>query len=93
MPSLWPPPPGETGTTRHSLLLGFCVSVGFILAFSHHRGECTDSLRSRIRELESECKKLTHDMKFKEEQIRELELKAQVSYHLRHFRRRCSLSH
>uniref|UniRef100_A0A8C1L695 Macoilin 1a n=1 Tax=Cyprinus carpio TaxID=7962 RepID=A0A8C1L695_CYPCA len=41
------------------------------------RGECTDSLRSRIRELESECKKLTHDMKLKEEQIRELELKAQ----------------
>ncbi|KAA0710659.1 Macoilin-1 [Triplophysa tibetana] len=41
------------------------------------RGECTDSLRSRIREHESECKKLTHDMKLKEELIRELELKAQ----------------
>ncbi|XP_052440939.1 macoilin-1 [Carassius gibelio] len=41
------------------------------------RGECTDSLRSRIRELESECKKVTLDMKLKEEQIRELELKAQ----------------
>ncbi|KAL2080085.1 hypothetical protein ACEWY4_023878 [Coilia grayii] len=41
------------------------------------RGECTDSLRGRIRELESECKKLTQDMKLKEEQIRELEVKAQ----------------
>ncbi|XP_030644887.1 macoilin-1 isoform X3 [Chanos chanos] len=41
------------------------------------RGECTDSLRGRIRELESECKKLTIDMKLKEEQIRELEVKAQ----------------
>uniref|UniRef100_A0AAY4BKQ9 Macoilin n=1 Tax=Denticeps clupeoides TaxID=299321 RepID=A0AAY4BKQ9_9TELE len=41
------------------------------------RGECTDSLRGRIRELESECKKLTQDVKLKEEQIRELEVKAQ----------------
>uniref|UniRef100_A0A8B9KYS2 Macoilin 1 n=1 Tax=Astyanax mexicanus TaxID=7994 RepID=A0A8B9KYS2_ASTMX len=41
------------------------------------RGECTDSLRTRIRELESECKKLSHDVKFKEEQLRELEGKAQ----------------
>ncbi|KAM9434359.1 macoilin-1 isoform 1-T1 [Clarias gariepinus] len=41
------------------------------------RGECTDSLRSRIRELESECKKLSHDLKFKEEQLRELEGKVQ----------------
>ncbi|XP_076864598.1 macoilin-1 [Brachyhypopomus gauderio] len=41
------------------------------------RGECTDSLRNRIRELESECKKLSHDVKFKEEQLRELEGKAQ----------------
>ncbi|XP_063041846.1 macoilin-1 [Engraulis encrasicolus] len=41
------------------------------------RGECTDSLRGRIRELESECKKLTQDMKLKEEQIRDLEGKAQ----------------
>ncbi|XP_066573406.1 macoilin-2 [Amia ocellicauda] len=41
------------------------------------RGECTDTLRSRIRELETECKKLTLDMKVKEEQIRELEMKVQ----------------
>ncbi|TRY91536.1 hypothetical protein DNTS_004974 [Danionella cerebrum] len=41
------------------------------------RGECPDSLGRRIRELESECKKRSHDMKLKEEQIRELELKAQ----------------
>lgn len=59
----------------------FCyvfVLVGFTFA-SIHRGECTDSLRSRIRELEADCKKLMHDMKLKEELIRELELKAQVS--------------
>ncbi|KAG5842301.1 hypothetical protein ANANG_G00176170 [Anguilla anguilla] len=41
------------------------------------RGECTDSLRNRIRELETECKKLSIDMKLKEEQIRELEMKVQ----------------
>uniref|UniRef100_A0A4W4GI57 Macoilin 1a n=1 Tax=Electrophorus electricus TaxID=8005 RepID=A0A4W4GI57_ELEEL len=41
------------------------------------RGECTDSLRSRIRELESDCKKLSQDVKFKEEHLRELEGKAQ----------------
>ncbi|MGH0176802.1 UNVERIFIED_CONTAM: hypothetical protein FKN15_073851 [Acipenser sinensis] len=41
------------------------------------RGECTESLRSRIRELETECKKLTIDMKVKEEQIRDLEMKVQ----------------
>ncbi|XP_052033676.1 macoilin isoform X2 [Apodemus sylvaticus] len=41
------------------------------------RGECTETLRSRIRELEAEGKKLTVDMKVKEEQIRELELKVQ----------------
>lgn len=35
-------------------------------------------MRSRIRELEAEGKKLTMDMKVKEEQIRELELKVQV---------------
>ncbi|KAL0961772.1 hypothetical protein UPYG_G00331550 [Umbra pygmaea] len=37
------------------------------------RGECTDSLRGRIRDLETECKKLSVDMKLKEEQIRDLE--------------------
>uniref|UniRef100_A0A667XPH7 Macoilin 1a n=1 Tax=Myripristis murdjan TaxID=586833 RepID=A0A667XPH7_9TELE len=41
------------------------------------RGECTDSLRGRIRELETECKKLSMDMKLKEEQIRDLEGKCQ----------------
>uniref|UniRef100_A0A674DDW4 Macoilin 1a n=1 Tax=Salmo trutta TaxID=8032 RepID=A0A674DDW4_SALTR len=41
------------------------------------RGECTDSLRGRIRELETECKKLSIDMKLKEEHIRELEGKCQ----------------
>ncbi|XP_062866131.1 macoilin-1 [Trichomycterus rosablanca] len=41
------------------------------------RGECADSLRTRIRELESECKKLSHDLKSKEEQLQELEGKAQ----------------
>ncbi|KAG7465995.1 hypothetical protein MATL_G00160150 [Megalops atlanticus] len=41
------------------------------------RGECTETLRTRIRELESECKKLTIDIKLKEEQIRELEMKVQ----------------
>lgn len=42
------------------------------------RGECTESLRNRIRELETECKKLTIDIKLKEDQIRELEMKVQV---------------
>ncbi|KAK0144881.1 Macoilin-1 [Merluccius polli] len=41
------------------------------------RGECTDSLRSRIRDLETECKKMGMDMKLKEEQIRDLEGKCQ----------------
>ncbi|KAF7202074.1 macoilin-2 isoform X3 [Nothobranchius furzeri] len=41
------------------------------------RGECTDTLRRRITELESECKKFTVDIKVKEDQIRELELKVQ----------------
>ncbi|KAM8914716.1 macoilin-2 isoform 2-T2 [Spinachia spinachia] len=41
------------------------------------RGECTDTLRRRISELETECKKLTLDLKLKEDQIRELELKVQ----------------
>uniref|UniRef100_A0A665TXY9 Macoilin 1 n=1 Tax=Echeneis naucrates TaxID=173247 RepID=A0A665TXY9_ECHNA len=39
--------------------------------------ECTDTLRRRITELETECKKLTMDIKLKEDQIRELELKVQ----------------
>lgn len=43
------------------------------------RVESTDSLRGRIRELESECKKLSMDAKLKEEQIRDLEGKCQVS--------------
>lgn len=42
------------------------------------RGECTETLRNRIRELETECKKLTIDIKLKEDQIRELEMKVQV---------------
>ncbi|KAI1231142.1 hypothetical protein IHE44_0008075 [Lamprotornis superbus] len=41
------------------------------------RGECTETLRSRIRELEGECKKLSLDIKVKEEQIRELDMKVQ----------------
>lgn len=41
------------------------------------RGECTDTLRWRITELEAEGKKLTMDIKLKEEQIRDLELKVQ----------------
>lgn len=43
------------------------------------RGECTESLRRRISELETECKKLTLDIKVKEDLIHELELKVQVS--------------
>uniref|UniRef100_A0A8C9H2V6 Macoilin n=1 Tax=Piliocolobus tephrosceles TaxID=591936 RepID=A0A8C9H2V6_9PRIM len=42
-----------------------------------NKGECTETLRNRIRELEAEGKKLTMDMKVKEDQIRELELKVQ----------------
>uniref|UniRef100_A0AAZ1XB64 Transmembrane protein 57a n=1 Tax=Oreochromis aureus TaxID=47969 RepID=A0AAZ1XB64_OREAU len=41
------------------------------------RVESTDSLRGRIRELETECKKLSMDMKLAEEQIRDLEGKCQ----------------
>ncbi|XP_055081114.1 macoilin-1 [Periophthalmus magnuspinnatus] len=41
------------------------------------RVESTDSLRGRIRDLETECKKLSIDMKLKEEQIRDLEGKCQ----------------
>uniref|UniRef100_G3SN71 Macoilin n=1 Tax=Loxodonta africana TaxID=9785 RepID=G3SN71_LOXAF len=47
------------------------------LAAASRRGECTETLRNRIRELEAEGKKLTMDMKVKEDQIRELELKVQ----------------
>lgn len=50
--------------------------AGFLLP--SNRVESTDSLRSRIRDLETECKKLTMDMKLKEEQIRDLEGKCQV---------------
>ncbi|KAL8220611.1 UNVERIFIED_CONTAM: Macoilin [Gekko kuhli] len=42
------------------------------------RGECTETLRNRIRDLETECKKLTIDIKLKEDQIRDLEMKVQV---------------
>ncbi|KAK1894317.1 Macoilin-2 [Dissostichus eleginoides] len=41
------------------------------------KGECTDTLRRRINELETECKKLSMDIKLKEDQIRELDLKVQ----------------
>uniref|UniRef100_A0A8C6XA03 Macoilin n=1 Tax=Naja naja TaxID=35670 RepID=A0A8C6XA03_NAJNA len=41
------------------------------------RGECTETLRNRIRDLETECKKLTIDIKVKEDQIRDLEMKVQ----------------
>ncbi|XP_051927889.1 macoilin-like [Hippocampus zosterae] len=41
------------------------------------RVESTDSLRGRIRDLETECKKLSMDVKVKEEQIRDLEGKCQ----------------
>uniref|UniRef100_A0A3B3C1M8 Macoilin 1 n=1 Tax=Oryzias melastigma TaxID=30732 RepID=A0A3B3C1M8_ORYME len=41
------------------------------------RVESTDSLRGRIRELETDCKKLSMDMKLKEEQIRDLEGRCQ----------------
>lgn len=50
----------------------------FSFLFFFKRGECTETLRNRIRELEAEGKKLTMDMKVKEDQIRELELKVQV---------------
>uniref|UniRef100_A0A8C7WQS4 Macoilin 1 n=1 Tax=Oryzias sinensis TaxID=183150 RepID=A0A8C7WQS4_9TELE len=41
------------------------------------RVESTDPLRSRIRELETDCKKLSVDMKLKEERIRDLEGRCQ----------------
>ncbi|CAL8364407.1 unnamed protein product [Arctogadus glacialis] len=41
------------------------------------RGECTDSLRGHIRDLETECKKMGMDVKLKEEQIRDLDGKCQ----------------
>uniref|UniRef100_A0AAY4AUE0 Macoilin n=1 Tax=Denticeps clupeoides TaxID=299321 RepID=A0AAY4AUE0_9TELE len=41
------------------------------------RGEGTEVLRRRIGELEMECKKLAKDIKLKEDQIREMELKVQ----------------
>lgn len=62
------------------------IQLPFWQIYSNHAGflppsnrvESTDSLRSRIRDLETECKKLTMDMKLKEEQIRDLEGKCQV---------------
>ncbi|XP_015267142.1 PREDICTED: macoilin isoform X2 [Gekko japonicus] len=42
-----------------------------------NKGECTETLRNRIRDLETECKKLTIDIKLKEDQIRDLEMKVQ----------------
>uniref|UniRef100_A0A3B5KHH0 Macoilin 1a n=1 Tax=Takifugu rubripes TaxID=31033 RepID=A0A3B5KHH0_TAKRU len=51
-----------------------CKYIFFSLS---NRVESTDTLRSRIRDLETECKKLTMDMKLKEEQIRDLEGKCQ----------------
>lgn len=56
-------------------------SLGFLL----FRGECTETLRRRITELETECKKLTLDNKLKEEQIRELDLKVQVTISFSNF--------
>ncbi|CDQ78416.1 unnamed protein product [Oncorhynchus mykiss] len=41
------------------------------------RGECTDTMRRRVTELETECKKLTMDIKLKEDQLRELEMTVQ----------------
>ncbi|KAK7898403.1 hypothetical protein WMY93_019256 [Mugilogobius chulae] len=41
------------------------------------RVDSTDTLRGRIRDLETECKKLSIDMKVKEDQIRDLEGKCQ----------------
>lgn len=59
-----------------AVLFFFFHSLPFY-CFSY-RGECTETLRNRIRELETECKKLTIDIKLKEDQIRELEMKVQV---------------
>lgn len=56
-----------------------CSGVKTSAGLPSHRVESTDSLRGRIRELESECKKLSMDVKLKEEQIRDLEGKCQVS--------------
>lgn len=60
--------------------MSVCLSTGLSFLFCVlFRGECTESLRRRISELEMECKKLTLDIKVKEDLIRELELKVQVS--------------
>ena len=56
-----------------------CSALTRLFLFSL-RGECTDTLRRRITELETECKKLTMDIKLKEDQMRELELKVQVCF-------------
>lgn len=68
---------------RHTVPPFVHVVTARCLMFTHDRppfsrGECTETLRRRITELETECKKLTMDIKMKEEQIRELELKVQV---------------
>lgn len=54
------------------------LKSAFFSSLLSNRVESTDSLRGRIRELETECKKLSMDMKLKEEQIRDLEGKCQV---------------
>lgn len=71
--------------TRYPSLFSLFVDSGPFQLFQllkttilSNRVESTDSLRGRIRELETECKKLSMDMKLKEEQIRDLEGKCQV---------------
>lgn len=54
------------------------MNVSLCSCLPSNRVESTDSLRGRIRELETECKKLSMDVKLKEEQIRDLEGKCQV---------------
>lgn len=54
------------------------MNVSLCSCLPSNRVESTDSLRGRIRELETECKKLSMDAKLKEEQIRDLEGKCQV---------------
>lgn len=63
---------------RSEVWLNLYLFEFFFLSLLFKRGECTETLRNRIRELEAEGKKLTMDMKVKEDQIRELELKVQV---------------
>lgn len=58
--------------------MSFWLFTSCSFSLLSNRVESTDSLRGRIRELETECKKLSMDMKLKEEQIRDLEGKCQV---------------